>query len=110
AIAVTLAVGAAPLSWPAEQDAAEHPPFKVSGKFSRAVQKYTGINKVTSTVSSGVATFVLRSRLHGRSKVKIKTYSFTDLLSGKARGFDVMLKDAAYEGIPIRDIEMHSTT
>src|SRR5205814_3313491 len=74
------------------------------------VQKYTGINKATSAIASGIATIALRKQVGGKAKAKIRTYSFTDFLAGKVKSLDVVLKDSSYRGILMRDVEVHSAT
>lgn len=82
------------------------PAFPIGGKFSRTVQKVTGINWLSGVVVSQVAKLVLRNKLGGKVHVKIKTYSFTDLLAGKIKSADVSLSHCQLKGVPIGDVRV----
>lgn len=78
----------------AETSAAEAPaPFSIGNKFSRALQRYTGINYLAGFISSRVASGVVSHKLGNsvEAKVQVKTYSFTDLIAGKVRCVTVCL-------------------
>ncbi len=59
--------------------------FPLSSKVSRTVQRVTGINFLTGIVTSEVAKVVLERKLGGKVKVKVSTYSLTDLVAGKIK-------------------------
>jgi hypothetical protein len=93
----------------AETAAPAPKPFSTASGASFIIQKYTGLNALSRILSSGIATRVLRHVIGGKSKVRIRTTTMTDLLAGKMQSIDIDIKDAAYRGIPIRDLEMHSS-
>jgi hypothetical protein len=73
------------------------PPFPIANKFSRGLQRYTGINYVTEVISSQIASSVVSHKLGSaaKAKVQVKTYSFTDLIAGKVRLVTVRLTPAS---------------
>lgn len=84
------------------------PPFPVGGKLSHVVQKYTGVNRVSSVLAGRIAGALIRHKLKGKAKVKVRLYNFTDLVAGKVKSFDVRLKDSEVEGLDLP--EVHVTT
>lgn len=80
------------------------PPFKVAGKVSRTLQTVTGLNLLGSVVAGQTAKLVLKRKLGGDVKVKVKLYSFTDLLSGKVKGVDCSLKNSSVKGVNIGQV------
>jgi len=84
------------------------PPFPVGNKVSRTVQKVTGINWVTEQVAGRVAGAVIRHKVGGKAKVKVKTYSFTDLMAGKVKSVDVQLAKPRVEGVELGNIHVAS--
>lgn len=81
-------------------------PFKTARGLSRAIQTYTGINWLTGLTASTIATLVLKHEVDGGVRVRVRPYSFTDLLAGKLRGVDVRLVNASYNGAPIGDVRV----
>lgn len=86
----------------------EPPPFPIGSKVSRTVQKVTGINWVSEQVAGKVAGAVIRHKVGGKARVKVKTYSLTDLLSGKIKSVDVKLANPRVEGVELGNIEVAS--
>ena len=80
---------------------AEPPPFKVAGKVSRTLQTVTGLNLLASVVAGQTAKTVLKKKLGGDVKVKVKLYSFTDLLSGKIKSVDCSLDGSKIKGVSV---------
>jgi hypothetical protein len=89
--------------------AAPQAPYRTARGASYIIQKFTGLNALSRLLSSSVATSVLRKLVGGKSRVRIQTRTMTDLIAGKMQQIDVEIKDAQYRGIPIRELEMHST-
>lgn len=85
-------------------------PFRLGSRFNRKLQNYTGINRLTGFVVSEAVTFGLWLKFHGKVKAKVRTYSLTDLLSGKIKGVDISLKDCSYRRVPFGDLELSSAT
>lgn len=77
------------------------PPFKVAGTVSRTIQTVTGINFLASVVAGQAAKTVLKKKLGGDVKVKVKLYSFTDLLSGKVKAVDCSLAGSNIKGVNV---------
>ena len=82
----------------------DKPPFKVAGKVSRTLQTVTGLNLLGSFVASQTSRAVLKKKVGGDVKVKVKLYSFTDLLSGKVKSVDCSLKGAKIQGVNVGHI------
>lgn len=86
----------------------EQAPFPIGNKVSRTVQKATGVNWVSGVVAGKVASAVIRHKVGGKAKVKVKTYSLTDLMAGKIKSVDVHLEDSRIEGIELGKIDVSS--
>lgn len=84
----------------------EPPPFPIGNKISRTVQKVTGVNWVTGVVAGKVAGAVIRHKVGGKVKVKVQTYSLTDLCAGKIKAVDVKLANPRVEGIALGNIDV----
>lgn len=84
----------------------ETPPFPIGNKVSRTVQTVTGVNWLTGVVAGKVAGAVIRHKVGGKVKVKVKTYSFTDLCAGKIKAVDVKLANPQVEGIELGNIDV----
>ncbi|MBI4533951.1 MAG: LmeA family phospholipid-binding protein [Candidatus Melainabacteria bacterium] len=76
-------------------------PFPTGSKFSRSVQKWTGLNFVCQVLTSQVVRRGLQRKLGGQMKVRIKLFSLTDLLAGKVKSIDVRLTGSNYRGVPL---------
>ena len=112
ATAILLTLTQAP---PAVADTAEKkeevkPSFAIGSKWSRGFQRYTGINFLTEVVSNQVMKYVIKKQVGGDVKVRIKTYSLTDLLAGKVKSADILLSEAKLEGVPISRVELNTKT
>lgn len=81
------------------------PPFKVAGKVSRTLQTVTGLNLLGSVVAGQTAKMVLKKKLGGDVRVKVKLYSFTDLLSGKVKGVDCRLVGSNIKGVNVGTVD-----
>jgi hypothetical protein len=77
------------------------PPFKVAGTVSRTLQTVTGLNLLASVVAGQAAKTVLKKKLGGNVKVKVRLYSFTDLLSGKVKSVDCALQGSSIKGVNV---------
>jgi hypothetical protein len=80
---------------------ADKPPFKVAGKVSRTIQTVTGLNLLASVVAGQAAKTVIKKKVGGDVKVKVKLYSFTDLLSGKVKSVDCSLDGSKIKGVNV---------
>lgn len=90
---------------PAKKPEENQPPFKVAGKISRTLQTVTGLNLLGSVVAGQTAKMVLKKKLGGDVKVKVKLYSFTDLLAGKVKGVDCKLIGANIKGVNVGTVD-----
>lgn len=84
------------------------PSFPIGNRFSRGLQKYTGINMLTQFVGGKVAGYLIKREVGGKVKVKLKTYSLTDLIAGKIKSADISLEDSNVEGVPVSDITLNT--
>jgi hypothetical protein len=91
-------------------NAEQPPPFKTAGKFSHALQKYSGLNFVTNAMASATATAAASTWLRGRARVKVRSYNFTDMLQGEFRSVDVKIGSGKARGIPIGSLHARSST
>lgn len=80
------------------------PPFKTAGTISRTLQTVTGLNLIGSVVAGQAAKAVLKKKLGGDVKVKVKLYSFTDLLAGKVKGVDCSLNGSKVKGVNVGQV------
>lgn len=85
-------------------------PFKIGSKFSRTLQTVTGINFVTELVASQVAKSQIEKKTGGKAKVKVKTFSLTDLAAGKVKSVDVQLLDPKVKGSPLQAGDLRLTS
>lgn len=84
--------------------------FRVAGKASRAIQKFTGVTWITERLLGLSGVGAIRVALGGKAKIKVRSYSFTDALSGKFRQVEVRLKDSHYKDIPLPELKLSTTT
>lgn len=84
------------------------PPFHIGSKFSRGLQKYTGVNFLTEVVASQAAKAVIKKKVGGKVKVKVQTYSLTDLIAGKVKAVDVKVEDPNVNGFGAGDYQISS--
>ncbi len=90
--------------------AAVPPPFPIGSKFSRTVQKVTGITFLSDVIAGQAAKKVLTKKLGGKVKVKVKTFGLTDLVAGKIKSVSVSSDGGAYKNVPLGEVEMASAT
>ena len=102
----------APASKPASKSAAPAPPpsFPIGSKFSRTVQKVTGITFLSDMIAGQAAKQVLKKKLGGKVKVKVKTFGLTDLVAGKIKSVSVSSDGGSYKNVPLGEVEMASAT
>lgn len=108
--AVALATAVSLTSSPAlAEDKTPPPPFPIAGKVSRTVQKYTGLNFIGQVIADQAAQKALRRRLgSGHIKVRVHSYSLTDLCAGKVRSVNVELAQCLIKAFPIGDLQFAS--
>lgn len=98
-------------AWSAQTESATAPtPFPIGSKFSRTVQKVTGITLLSDVIAGQAAKHVLKKKLGGKVKVKVKTFGLTDLVAGKIKSVQVSSDGGAIKNVPIGDIELASAT
>jgi len=100
---VAPALSAAPVA-----PAAGKPPFKIARKFSRQVQKYSGVTWLSSAIASEAATIAVHHKLGGKVKVMVKSYSFTDLLAGKLKSLSIDVKEPKLSGVGLGEVSIAS--
>ncbi|MBU6451392.1 MAG: hypothetical protein KGS72_06420 [Cyanobacteria bacterium REEB67] len=105
--------GQSPLSNPLAAAPAINPltsgdPFPLSSKFSRRLQRYSGVNWLGAALASQAAGFVVHHKIGGKVKVHLKTYSFTDLLAGKLKSVSIEVKDPKLSGIGLGAVSIKS--
>ncbi len=106
-LASAFGLGLIPYVVPASR-AEDQPPFPIGSKTSRAIQKYTGVNWLTSAVAGQIAGAVLSHKLKGKARVKVRTYSLTDFVAGKVKSVDVRLKESQVEGLDLPELRVAS--
>ena len=84
------------------------PSFPIGSKFSRTIQTVTGVNFATQIVTNVIAARVVEKKLGGHCKVKVRIYSFTDLLAGKLKTFSVQGNGCTFKDIPLGQIIVSS--
>lgn len=88
----------------------EPTPFRLGSRLNRKLQRYTGITAATDFVASEATTLGLWLKFHGKVRAKVRTYSFTDLLSGKIKSLDITMKESRYEGVPLDNLHIATAT
>jgi hypothetical protein len=83
-------------------------PFPLSSKFSRRLQRFTGINWLGAAVASQAASFVVQRKLGGKVKVRVKTYSLTDLMAGKLKSLSIEVKGPKLSGVSLGEVSIKS--
>lgn len=71
--------------WTTQAGADDYPQVNIGHPISRALQKYTGITRLSGWIGSEIAETLLEKELGGQVDVSLKPFSATDLLAGKAR-------------------------
>jgi LmeA-like phospholipid-binding len=83
-------------------------PFPLGSKFSRTIQRVTGVNLITGVVASEVAKQVLQHKLGGKVKVKVRTYSLTDTLAGKVKSVSIQTSGCNLKDVPLGQVAIKS--
>ncbi|MBP9809231.1 LmeA family phospholipid-binding protein [bacterium] len=84
------------------------PTFTIGSKFSRTVQTVTGINFLTEVVANQASKIILQRKLGGKVRVRIKTYSLTDLIAGKVKAVSVDVDQPKLKGVGLGDLSVAS--
>jgi hypothetical protein len=84
------------------------PTFTIGSKFSRTVQAVTGINFLTEVVANQASKIILQRKLGGKVRVRIKTYSLTDLIAGKVKAVLVDVEQPKLKGVGLGDLSVAS--
>lgn len=84
--------------------------FRIAGKTSRAIQKLTGITWITDRLLGLTGVGALKVAIGGNAKIKVRSYSFTDALSGKFRKVEVRLNNSHYHDIPLPALQLSTVT
>lgn len=84
-------------------------PYPISNVFSRSIQKYLGINQITSVIAEKkLEQELFRIITSSNANIDLEIYSIEDLLSGKFKSFNANIKDVIYDDIYISDIYLKS--
>ncbi len=86
------------------------PPFKITGSFSRRFQAYSGMTSTSEFITNLLLHYTLKKLFGGKIKVRIKTYSFTDLWYLKVKKAKISLIGSHYKDIPLGKVEVESQT
>jgi hypothetical protein len=76
-------------------------PYKIANPVSRFFQTVTGLTPLSQFILDQALQTVIHHQVGGKVRVKVKLWSFTDLLTGKIKGARLSLKDASYKGVPM---------
>jgi len=87
---------------------AKTPPFQLTNKANRFIQRVTGITFLSEIISNSVAGYVLKKKLGGKVTAHLKTWSLTDLLAGKIESIKISLRGCNIKGAPLGTIAIHS--
>ncbi len=72
------------------------------------MQKYSGVTWLSSAIASEAATIAVHHKLGGRVKVRVKSYSFTDLLAGKLKSLSIDVKEPKLSGVGLGQVSIAS--
>ncbi len=86
------------------------PPFKITGSLSRRLQQYSGLTASSEFITNLLLHYTLQKLFGGRIKIRIKTYSFTDLWYLKVKKATINMKGSHYKDIPLGTVEVESLT
>ncbi len=86
------------------------PSFKIAGSYSRLFQKYSGATSASEFVTDILLYLTLKKIFGGRVKVRVKTFSFTDLWHLKVKKTIVSLRKSHYKDIPLSKVDIESQT
>ena len=84
--------------------------FRIAGKTSCALQKFTGLTWFTDRVLSAGGGITARIVLGGSPRCKVRSYSLTDALAGKFKFVEVRLKNCHYKELPLPDLKLSTST
>ncbi len=84
------------------------PSFPIASGFSRLMQKVTGLTFASQIVTELVAARVAEKKLGGRCKVKVRLYSFTDLLAGKVKTVSIKARQCSLKEVPVGQVVVSS--
>ncbi|HEX2937927.1 MAG TPA: hypothetical protein VHO66_03310 [Ruminiclostridium sp.] len=83
--------------------------YKISNSVSRAVQKYTGLNFLSSFTVKEIAEMNVSKLMKSKeTELDVDLYSTGDFLSGKIKGFSAYLKDFSVEDFYITEVKAKS--
>lgn len=83
--------------------------YDISNSFSRAVQKYTGLNFLSSFTVKEIAEMNVSKLLNSKkTKLDVDLYSTGDFLSGKVKRFSAYLKEFSVEDFYISELKAQS--
>lgn len=86
-----------------------YPEFKTSSRFSQAVQKITGITALSGWIANRIVHKELARHFDGNIDSRLKLYSGTDLMAGKARRFRLAGKELVYDDLlPLSELSLES--
>ena len=91
-----------------QQTANQKPPFKIGSRFSRGLQKYSGITFFSQMIGNSIAGAALKHRTGGSVRVRMRLYSLTDLIAGKVKSVDVSLQEPQVKGLAISGVDIKS--
>lgn len=86
------------------------PSFKIAGSLSRRFQAYSGITGGSEILTDLILHHTLQRIFGGKIKVKVRTYSFTDLWHLKVKKAKISLTGSHYKDIPLGKVEVESVT
>lgn len=93
---------------PTSQAKQDKPPFPIAGSVSRSIQKLTGLNWLGCKIAAKVVRSKIEHQVGGKVRVKVESYSLTDLLSGKIRSVDLQLSDGKVAGLSLGQLQVAS--
>lgn len=83
-------------------------PYPVSNGFTQGLQTVTGMNFIAEQFAQSQIKNQLKKIAKGDFDVDIDTYSATDLISGKFKGFDIKGRNVVINGTHISSLEAKS--
>jgi hypothetical protein len=86
------------------------PPFKITGSFNRRIQEYSGVTASSEFLTNIILHTTLKKLFGGKIKIRVKTYSLTDLWHLKVKRARISLSGSHYKDIPLGKVEIESQT
>jgi hypothetical protein len=84
-------------------------PYKISNPIFRGIQKYTGINIISSLFAGEIAEMNISSVLKSKkTKIHFDLFSAGDFISGKIKGFSADIKNLSVEDFYISEVTAKS--